>query len=82
MLRKEARMVNDAILQNIQTDNTWVDVETVAFLKNISKRGVRLSLKTLEFNICNKKDPFGSILKNGADDGIRTHAYRNHNPRS
>ena len=49
MLRKEARMVNDAILQNIQTDNTWVDVETVAFLKNISKRGVRLSLKSNKY---------------------------------
>ena len=48
-------MVNDAILQNIQTDNTWVDVETVAFLKNISKRGVRLSLKSNSRNFSSCK---------------------------
>ena len=23
-----------------------------------------------------------AVFKNGAEDGIRTHAYRNHNPRS
>ena len=38
------------------------------------------TLKTLI--IPNKKDPEGSNLLNGADSGIRTHAYRNHNPRS
>ena len=58
-------MVNDAILQNIQTDNTWVDVETVAFLKNISKRGVRLSL-SLQDNeylfLSNKKPPHWAVL--------------------
>lgn len=40
-------------------------------------------VRTLETSIIpNKKDPEGSNLINGADDGIRTHAYRNHNPRS
>ena len=34
------------ILNNIETDKTWIDVETVAKLKNISKRGVRLSLNS------------------------------------
>lgn len=30
-----------------------------------------------------KKDPHSeSLIVNGAPDGIRTHAYRNHNPRS
>ena len=38
------------------------------------------TLKTLI--IPNKKDPEGSNSINGADSGIRTHAYRNHNPRS
>ena len=38
------------------------------------------TLKT--FIIPNKKAPKGAIFKNGAGDGIRTHAYRNHNPRS
>lgn len=33
-----------ANINNINTENTWLDVETVAKLKNISRRGVRLSL--------------------------------------
>src|SRR5574344_878511 len=33
-----------ANINNINTENTWLDVETVAKLKNISKRGIRLSL--------------------------------------
>jgi putative transposase len=32
------------ILENIQTQNTWIDVETVAKLKGITKRAVRISL--------------------------------------
>ena len=56
-------MVNDAILQNIQTDNTWVDVETVAFLKNISKRGVRLSLKSNKYVFKKEKTRGGIAYK-------------------
>ena len=56
-------MVNDAILQNIQTDNTWVDVETVAFLKNISKRGVRLSLKSNKYEFKKEKTRGGTAYK-------------------
>lgn len=56
-------MVNDAILQNIQTDNTWVDVETVAFLKNISKRGVRLSLKSNKYVFKKEKTRGGTAYK-------------------
>ena len=37
-------MKSSNILNNIQTDNTWLDVETVAKLKKITKRGVRLAL--------------------------------------
>jgi hypothetical protein len=33
-----------ANINNINTESTWLDVETVAKLKSISKRGVRLSL--------------------------------------
>ena len=33
-----------ADINNINTDETWIDVETVAKLKNITKRAVRLSL--------------------------------------
>ena len=35
---------NNNILNNIDRTQTWVDVETVAKLKGITKRGVRLSL--------------------------------------
>ena len=34
------------ILNNIETDKTWIDVETVAKLKGITKRAVRLSLNS------------------------------------
>lgn len=45
--------------------------------------GGNSKVRTLETSIIpNKKDPEGSNLINGASDGIRTHAYRNHNPRS
>ena len=33
-----------ADINNINTNETWIDVETVAKLKNITKRAVRLSL--------------------------------------
>ena len=37
-------MTDNNILNNIDRTQTWVDVETVAKLKGITKRGVRLSL--------------------------------------
>lgn len=41
------------------------------------------NVRTLKTPIIpNKKAPEGAIFKNGADSGIRTHVYRNHNPRS
>ena len=38
------------------------------------------TLKTLI--VPNEKAPEGANFENGASSGIRTHAYRNHNPRS
>ena len=40
--------MKNRILDNIQTENTWLDVETVAKLKGISKRGVRLAINNYE----------------------------------
>ena len=37
------------ILNNIETDKTWIDVETVAKLKGITKRAVRLSLNSNKY---------------------------------
>ena len=50
-------------------------------------KNIELSLKnqvtTLEKLIIKEKEPLNEALsKNGAGDGIRTHEYRNHNPRS
>ena len=49
-------------------------------------KNIELSLKnhvtTLERLVITKKEPQSEALsKNGAGNGIRTHAYRNHNPR-
>ncbi|MBR1617849.1 hypothetical protein IJ670_06830 [bacterium] len=40
--------MKNRILDNIQTENTWLDVEAVAKLKGISKRGVRLVINNYE----------------------------------
>ncbi len=53
--------------------------ETLRRIKESYDENVR-TLKTLIIH--NKKAPEGANSKNGAGDGIRTHAYRNHNPRS
>lgn len=38
--------------------------------------------RTLEMcTVATKKAPEDAFSKNGADDGVRTHVYRNHNPR-
>lgn len=50
-------------------------------------KNIELSLKnqvtTLEKLVITEKEPQNEAqIVNGASDGIRTHAYRNHNPRS
>lgn len=35
----------DDILKNINTEDTWIDVQTVAALKNITQRAVRLAIR-------------------------------------
>ncbi len=47
--------MKNSILDNIQTENTWLDVETVAKLKGISKRGVRLSINNYDHKIENTR---------------------------
>jgi len=51
------------ILNNIETDKTWIDVETVAKLKNISKRGVRLSLNSGKYEFKVEKSRGGKTYK-------------------
>ena len=45
---KENSMKN-SILNNIQTENTWIDVETLAKLKGVTKRAVRISINKYEY---------------------------------
>lgn len=47
--------MKNRILDNIQTENTWLDVETVAKLKGISKRGVRLAINNYEHKVENTR---------------------------
>ena len=47
--------MKNRILDNIQTENTWLDVETVAKLKGISKRGVRLAINNDEHKVENTR---------------------------
>ena len=59
------------------------DNEILEYLSNFITLAVNSKVRTLETRIItNKKDPEGSNSINGASNGIRTHAYRNHNPRS
>lgn len=67
----------------VRTRQKPTDSEVLEYLSNFITLAVNSKVRTLETRIIpNKKDPEGSNLLNGADSGIRTHAYRNHNPRS
>lgn len=79
----------------ITKDNLKLYSKKVTTLPKVSSKtvldylakNIELSLKnkvtTLEKLVITEKEPqIEAHFKNGADDGIRTHAYRNHNPRS
>src|SRR5574344_2427713 len=54
---------NKDVLNNIQTENTWIDVETLAKLKNITKRAVRLSLNQNKYEYKIEKIRGGKTYK-------------------
>ena len=56
-------MGENSILNSINTENTWVDVDTVAALKNISKRAVRLSLNNNKYEYTTEKTRGGKTYK-------------------
>ena len=39
------------ILNNINTEETWIDVETLAKLKNVTKRAVRISINNYIYTL-------------------------------
>ena len=69
--------------KKVRTLKKPLNREVLEYLNEQIALMVNSKVRTLETRIIpNKKAPEGSNLLNGADSGIRTHAYRNHNPRS
>src|SRR5574344_2665419 len=54
------------ILKTFNTTDTWLDVETIAVLKNISNRAVRLSLKKKNLDGTNKYNYQTETVRGGS----------------
>lgn len=68
--------------EKVRTLKKPLNREVLEYLNEQIALIVNSKVRTLETRIIpNKKAPEGANLLNGADDGIRTHVYRNHNPR-
>lgn len=65
----------------IELKDTFKALQNVKEIEKIDDRNI--NLRTLEKpSILTKNGSFEPQIVNGAGGGIRTHAYRNHNPRS
>ena len=77
------RRIKESYDDNVRTHKNPINSEVWEYLCEQVEQLVNSNVRTLKTLIIpNKKAPEGAIFKNGADSGIRTHAYRNHNPRS
>ena len=77
------RRIKESYDENVRTRENTINSEVWEYLCEQVEQLVNSNVRPLKTLIIpNKKDPEGSNLLNGADSGIRTHAYRNHNPRS
>ena len=73
----------DSQVANVRNTKKPTNSEILEYLSNFIKITVNSKVRTVETRIIpNKKAPEGANSLNGAGGGIRTHAYRNHNPRS
>ena len=87
---EEKKMIVTLITKSVKFDgeNLIVNLkDTFKVLQNVKKCVLETvendNLRTHETLANIKKDPHSEgLFVNGAPDGIRTHAYRNHNPRS
>ena len=87
---EEKKLILSTIAENITFSGKTVNIElkeTFKVLQNVKKTPLFASennnLRTPEnASITTKNGSFEPLILNGAPDGIRTHAYRNHNPRS
>ena len=71
------------MMKKVLTFEKPITAEVWEYLEEQVEQLVYSKVRTLKTLIVpNEKDPEGSNSLNGAPDGIRTHAYRNHNPRS
>lgn len=81
LIKESETKWNDS--EKVRTLKKPTETAILEFLNNKVTSAINSKVRTLKTLIIpNKKDPEGSNLLNGAGDGIRTHAYRNHNPRS
>lgn len=79
------RMIKECerVDEKVRTLQKPISSEVWEYLEEQVEQLVNSKVRTLKTLIIpNKKAPEGANLLNGAPDGIRTHAYRNHNPRS
>ena len=87
---EEKKLILTTMTKSVKFDgeNLIVNLkDTFKALQNVKKCVLETyendNLRTHETLADIKKDPHSEgLIKNGAPDGIRTHAYRNHNPRS
>ena len=87
---EEKKLIVTTLTKSIQFDGENITIElkdTFKALQNI-KKDYKISLRNHNLrthsnaNIITKNGTLEVPKLNGASDGIRTHAYRNHNPRS
>lgn len=79
------RMIKEAERhdEKVRTLEKPITSQVWEYLEEQIEQLVNSKVRTLKTLIVpNEKAPEGAISENGAPDGIRTHAYRNHNPRS
>lgn len=74
--------INENKDEKVLTLKKPLNTEVLEYLNEQVEECVNSKVRTLKTLVVpNKKAPEGANLINGADDGIRTHVYRNHNPR-
>lgn len=80
------RLVVESATYNTETEQLKIKLKPIFQALRIVKDNQKLcfdKVTTLENLTINEKTDLNEpVFKNGAEDGIRTHAYRNHNPRS
>ena len=74
------RMIKES--EKVRTLESPVNSEVWEYLEEQVEELVNSKVRTLKtLIVSNEKAPEGADFKNGAGDGVRTHVYRNHNPR-